>query len=386
LMAIVPTTIGDIPAGITPATTYNRCGYALVALLMIEALSARRPGRGRDEFIGGLSTGIVLGTLLFLKISFFMGAGFLLLALAPLRKQTRGRWYGIAAASGITVLAFAWYLRFDLAAMYNDLLTVAHTKHVKLGGYLAKDVIVSACPFLLFTDLISRTAASRWDRNAIQLAGLGVCLAGFFFLLTSWQFYGLPLNSVMAILLLDRTVPESAPVTPVPGLRFSILLLGSFFALIYIGSEAAGLNYALSEKLKQTPHTGFTAPTLVGFNSTVEHDYVEYVNEGCNLLQLHRRPEDTVLSLNFTNPFSFALRMKPPSQGTTWLQYGTDFDDVHGPAPERIFGDASLVMLPKIFSDGTLPDTVPRIYGPFLKQHYALAAESPNWWLYRRKV
>jgi hypothetical protein len=383
LMAIVPTTIGDIPAGITPATTYNRCGYALVALLMIEALSARRSGRERDEFIGGLSTGLALGILLFLKISFFMGAGFLLLALAPVRKQTRERWYGIAAALGITVLAFAWYLRFDLAAVYNDLRTVAHTKRVIVGGYLLKDVIVSACPFLLFTQLISRTAASRWDRNAIQLAGLGVCLVGFFLLLTSWQFYALPLNSIMAILLLDRTVPESAPVTPVPGLRFSILLLGSFFALIYIGSEAAGLNYALSQKLNQTPHTGFTAPALAGFNSTVERDYVEYVNEGCNLLQLHRRPQDTVLSLNFTNPFSFALGMKPPSQGTTWLQYRNDFDD-HGPPAERIFGDASLVMLPKLFSDGTLPDTVPRIYGPYLKQHYAVAAESPNWWLYRQ--
>jgi hypothetical protein len=391
LMAIVPTTIGDIPAGITPATTYNRCGYALVALLMIEAMAvrpgvARRSGRGRDEFIGGLSTGLVLGILLFLKISFFLGAGLLIVALAPLRRQTRERWYGMAAALGGTVLAFTWYLRFDLAAVYNDLRTVAQTKHVKLGGYLAKDVIVSACPFLLFTQLISRVEVSRWDRNAVRIAGLGVCLAGFFLLLTSWQFYGLPLNSIMAILLLDRAVPKSTPVTSVPLLRFSILLLGSFFALIYIGSEAAGLNYALSEKLNQTPHTSFTAPTLVGFNSTVERDYVEYVNEGCNLLQLHRQPHDTVLSLNFTNPFSFALGMKPPSQGTTWLQYGTDFDDVHGPAPERIFGDASLVMLPKIFSDGTLPDTVPRIYGPFLKQHYALAAESPNWWLYRRKV
>jgi hypothetical protein len=386
LMAIVPTTIGSSPQGITPATTYNRCGYALVALLMIEAMAARRPTRERDEFSGGLSTGFILGTLLFLKISFFMGAGLLIVALAPLRKQTRERWYGIGAALGVTVLAFAWYLRFDLAAMYNDLRTVAHTKHVMLGGYLARDLVINAFPLLLFAYLISRTETSRWDRNAIRIAALGVCLAGFFLLLTSWQFYSLPLNSVMAILLLDRAVPASARVTPAPGLRFSLLLLGSFFAVIYIGSEVTGLNYALSEKLHATtPHTGFTAPTLAGFNSTVEHDYVEYVNEGCNLLNLHRRPDDTVLSLNFTNPFSFGLGMKPPAGGTTWLQYGNDFDD-HGPPAERIFGDASLVMLPKIFSDGTLPDTLPRIYGPFLKQHYALAAESPNWWLYRRKV
>jgi hypothetical protein len=385
LMAIVPTTIGSAPQGVTPATTYNRCGYALVALLMIEAAAARRPDRRQDEFRGGLSTGLILGILLFLKISFFLGAGLLIVALAPMRKQTRERWYGMAAAFGLTVLAFAWYLRFDLAAMYNDLRTVAHTKHVMLGGYLARDLVINALPLLLFTQLISRTEESRWNRNAIRIAGLGVCLAGFFLLLTSWQFYSLPLNSILAILLLDRVVPESVHVTPVPGLRFSLLLLGSFFALIYIGSDAIGLKYALSEKLNGTRHTDFTATALAGFNSTVEHDYVEYVNEGCNLLNLRRRRDDTVLSLNFTHPFSFALGMKPPAGGTTWLQYGNDFDD-HGPPAERIFGDASLVMLPKIFSDGTLPDTLPRIYGPYLKQHYALDAESPNWWLYRRKV
>jgi hypothetical protein len=385
LMAIVPNTIGSSPQGVTPATTYNRCGYALVALLMIEAMASRQAGRKRDEFLGGISTGVVLGILLFLKISFFLGAGLLIVALAPLRKQTKERWYGIGAAFGLTVLAFACYLRFDLAAMYNDLRTVAHTKHVMLGGYLARDIVINAFPLLLFAHLISRTEASRWNRNAVRIAALGVCLAGFFLLLTSWQFYSLPLNSIMAILLLDRAVPESTQVKPAPGLRFSLLLLGSFFALIYIGSEATGLNYALWQKLNGTPHTNFTAPALAGFNSTVEHDYVEYVNEGCDLLKLQRRPDDTVLSLNFTNPFSFALGMKPPAEGTTWLQYGNDFDD-HGPPAERIFGDASLVMLPKIFSDGTLPDTLPRIYGPFLKQHYALAAESPNWWLYRRKI
>ena len=42
-------------------------------------------------------------------------------------------------------------------------------------------------------------------------------------------------------------------------------------------------------------------------------------------------------------------------------------------------------MLPKLFSDKTLSDSIPRLYEPFLKQHYTLDAESLNWWLYRRK-
>jgi hypothetical protein len=383
LMAIVPTTIGDSPAGITPATTYNRCGYALVALLMIEASAACRSERKRGELWGGLSTGLVVGTLLFLKVSFFMAAVFLLAALLPLREQSKERWYGMVTAFCVTVVAFACYLRFDLAAMYHDLRTVAHAKHVMVGWYLAKDIAVYAVPFLLLACLVARGAVSLWDRNAIRLAGLGVCLAGFFLLLTSWQFFSLPLDTVMAILLVERATPESAPPPGWPQPRLAVLLLGVFFAISYITSEAAGLKYAVTQKLHQIPHTSFTAPSLAGFNSTVERDYVEYVNEGCDLLNRHRQGRDSVLALNFTNPFSFALGMKPPSGGTTWLQYGTDFDEA-GPPPERIFGDASLVMLPKLFSDYTLPNTVPRIYEPFLKKHYTLDAESLNWWLYKR--
>lgn len=385
LLAIVPTTVGDSAQGITPATTYNRCGYALVALLMIEAVAARRPERGRAELWGGASTGLVLGALLFLKISFFMGAGFLLMVLMPLRKQARERWLGIGGAFALTVLAFAWYLRFDLAAVFIDLRTVAHTKHVMLGWYLLRDVIVNATPFLIFVHLISQNASSQWDRKMIRLAGLGVCLAGFFLLLTSWQFYTLPLDSLMVVLLLDRNILTASSRTPAVAMRYSAWLLGGLFALNFIGSHALALEFALSQKLKPEPYASFTAPVLSGFNSPVERDYVKYVNDGCDLLNDQRRPQDSVISLNFSNPFSFALGIKPPLGGTTWLQYGTNFDDLHGPSPERVFGNATLVMLPKVFSDLTLPETVPRIYGPFLKQHYALAAESASWWLYRRK-
>ena len=384
LLAIVPTTVGDSAQGITPATTYNRCGYALVALLMIESIAARKPGGASGEFWGGASTGLVLGTLLFLKISFFMGAGFLLVVLVPLRRQTRGRWLGIGAAFALTVLAFAWYLRFDLAAVFNDLRTVAHTKHVMLGWYLLRDVIVNAAPFLIFVYLISQNMPSQWDRKMLRLAGLGVCLAGFFLLLTSWQFYTLPLDSVMVVLLLDRAIPDAASGTPRVALPISALLLGSLFAVNFVGSHALALEFAVSQKLQPQAYTGFTAPVLAGFNSTVERDYVKYVNEGCDLLNRYRKPGESVISLNFSNPFSFALGMKPSLGGTTWLQYGTNFDDTHGPSAERVFGNSTLVMLPKVFSDLTLPETVPRIYGPFLKRHYVLAAESASWRLYRR--
>ncbi len=412
LTAIVPTTIGDASTWITPGMTYNRFGYALVALLMIESSCACQPERPGDESWGGVSeswggvseswggvseswggvseswggasTGLLLGLLLFLKVSYFLGAGFLLVALVPLKKQTRARWYGMAAAFAVVALAFAWYLRFDLPAVYNDLRIVAHAKQVTLGEYVVKDLLVSAVPFLFFAQLVAQSGASRGERNAMRIAGLAVCVTGLFLLITSWQFFGLPLNCVMAILLVDRVVAKTGGSQPLPAPRFLVLLFGCFFAFTYIVSEASGLNYAWRQKFHPAEYTTFTTPQLAGFNTPVEGDYFEYVKEGYGLLNQHRQARDTVTSLDFTNPFSFGLGMKPPAGGATWLQYGTNFDDA-GPSPQRIFGDASLVMLPKLFSDKTLADSVPRLYGPYLKQHYALEAESLNWWLYRRR-
>ncbi len=158
-----------------------------------------------------------------------------------------------------------------------------------------------------------------------------MCSIGFFLLVTSWQFFGLPLGAVMTILLVDRVMP---------GLRPSVQVLAAYLTVPYLASEALGLGYALSQKLEQTAHSSFTAPPLEGFTST-EQAYVEHVNEGCDLLNRNREPLDTVAALNFSNPFPHALGMHPSPGGTTWLQYRTNFDEA-GPPAERIFGDASL--------------------------------------------
>lgn len=158
LMAIVPTVIGGSSTAITPGAIYNRFGYALTALLMIESM--RRPERGIARIFGGISSGLILGILLFLKISFFVGAVGLLLALAPLKKQVLDRWRGIALAFAGTVLGFSWYLRFDLVAMYSDLRTVAHAKHVMLGWHLAGDAVAYAFPFLLLIHWITKSRPS----------------------------------------------------------------------------------------------------------------------------------------------------------------------------------------------------------------------------------
>lgn len=76
---------------------------------------------------------------------------------------------------------------------------------------------------------------------------------------------------------------------------------------------------------------------------------------------------------------------RPPARGgSLWLYYQDNFNEIVGLPPERIFGDAELVMVPKdIWDPGRFAHTL-RFYGPYLETHYGRVAESLCWVLHRR--
>ena len=43
--------------------------------------------------------------------------------------------------------------------------------------------------------------------------------------------------------------------------------------------------------------------------------------------------------------------MPPARGGTTGLQFNTNFSDAHHPAPEWLIGHATLVMVPRVYTD-----------------------------------
>jgi hypothetical protein len=127
----------------------------------------------------------------------------------------------------------------------------------------------------------------------------------------------------------------------------------------------------------------FHSPKLSGFRE-LEPGYLAMVNEGIDLVKKHRRPAETVASLDFSNPFSYALGITPAGGGTSAaLLYQTTFDEEHNLPPEYLFGHASLVMVPVVFSEPTLQDNIPLIYGPYLYSHFQVIDQTPGWRLYR---
>ena len=110
------------------------------------------------------------------------------------------------------------------------------------------------------------------------------------------------------------------------------------------------------------------------------------MNDGVQLLQRESRPEETIITIDMTNPFSYALERPPADAGIESPTYNFNIDDQHRPSDDRFFGNANIVMLPKRPAIDT--KYFVGFYDAYktpLHQRYELAAQSELWWMFRRK-
>jgi hypothetical protein len=387
LLAISPSTIGEPVIRTTPATMYNRFGYCMVALAILEAALQRNPSSPAAELAGGFSTGAITAFFLFLKISYFLWMGPLVLLLIPARPQTLRRWIGLAAGFAVALLPFLIYDHGTLMPMINDLRIVGGAKHIQWRWYLIEALYYSVVPlaiFILLAVALLWQEGSRHLARQVSLTGAAVILSGGFLLLTNYQRNQLPLDAIGAILIL-HLVNFRAPSSVYPWIRGILTLWGTWIILISLSADGAGLVAAAKNKISAAhdPRAQFHSARLAGFTS-LEYDYVRIVNDGLSLVEQYRQPGDTVMSMDFSNPFSFGLGMPPALGGTTGLQFNTNFSDAHHPTPEWLIGHAKLVIVPRVYTDGSLQESMPRIYGPYLDAHYHVAGQSAEWKLYRQ--
>lgn len=393
LLSINPSCVGEPPPS-TSCMPYNRYGYALVALLLVESMDSTKSDAAsaralrRTELAGGVSTGAILALLLFLKISYFVGATALTAALIPCRKQTRERWTGIFCGFLPVFLIFWCYLDFSLTPMWNDFRMVAAAKPARMSWYIFDNLYLSVAfylAFLLAASGVLSSGGTKPSARAVRIAGVAVCLVGIFLLATNFQFYGLPLSAFMTILVLKRIGAQPLTAGSAAWKPAALLVWGSLLVAASLSYEAMGLGFGAFQKQawEETPHSAFRAPVLAGFRS-YQRSYVDLVNDGLALVNQYRRPDDTIMSLDFSNPFSYALGMLPAPGGATTLHYRGNFTDEHHPAPDRLFGQASLVMVPVVPSEAGLTSSIPRVYGPYLAVHFHRIGESPGWRIFRR--
>lgn len=400
-LVATPYPLGGSPFASSHAMTYNRYGYALVGLILIETF---KPSRGvNTELMGGISTGAALGLTLFLKASYFLiGAGAIgIVSLLVWRIRLR-RFLSLIVGFSFVSFCMLAYLHFDLAAMIKDLRMAAGARSESLTPEIPIWVMLAHMSVLLGVVLFASVAAISLGRND-RLRGMRLpVLAAFMFLVdvgllsSNAQHDSLAACAIFAILVVNEITEDQhgGPKSFRPYYA-AVLCLGALLFIPQFISDLAGLGYGVWKKERPSTPAAvlrFTSPNLKplllydGANPRSNgRNYTTYVNDGVALLERETRPNELVQTMDMTNPFPYAMERRPPRGGIAAMAYNYTISDSHRPTDEAYFGDADIVMVPKHPAQDDIYYTgFWKAYEPGLHQRFKLAAESDWWWMYRR--
>jgi hypothetical protein len=405
LLAAAPFPLGNTFWSTSFGMKHNRYEFALTGLVLLECFLDSGAGAGKRQFAGGLSSGLAGGLLLFLKISYGLVALGLIVVSMVFRPREWRRMAGVAAGMGAVGIPMLAYLRFDVCALVGEYRLLAAVRGGDLGfSTIAHRLYQDRFEVLLLavlTLLVSSLPGVRMKRRVELLTSTALVLgAGVLLLLTNTQWSMYPLNSMMALILINEVVrlrPFCPPLAVAP-----LLAMGALIVAVPLTLDAAGLAAAVEDKLVHRNVTVAGGYRLEGDHMAAleffearevseswgQNDngrpFVEFTNEGLALLREHTGPEETVRGMGMSNPFSYGL-LRPPSRGGSVVIAASDVSLSAVPPLDRLVGDADILLIPK-FPDldrAALRIVIER-YPELLGTLYSEVTESAHWKLYRR--
>jgi hypothetical protein len=394
----------------TYAMFYNRLSYSLLAIVVVEGFAPLYvKQQTRTQYLmGGLSSGIAVSILFFLKISYFgVGLGVLAVSLA-VAIRNRERFAGISAGAAVVFLPMFAYLRFDASAVLSDLVATAKGRS---SGVLVRQFrllfdaelpTVLAIAGLLAAELSHSPERSRVAVRCLIMTVVVLC-ADLALCATNQQPPRFPLTAVVTLLLVNEATLYARHL-PAAALRSSALMLsaligwGTIHSVSYFANDAAGLVIAAglaAERGELEDATTIDAPHLRGLLFLPDDNalrlangrfYTDFVNDGLALIKKHSGPRDSVVVLGFTNPFSYALLRPPARGGSPFWGLNNNYSERSIPGTDKLIGDAAVVMIPKdkgLYWKSAAP-LLERECKPVLDKNFRLTGETNIWRMYIR--
>ena len=350
---------------------YNRYGYALLGLVLIECFQ-RKEGEERDagEMLGGISTGAIVAIALFLKASYFVISLPLIAASFFFRKPSFKRILGLALGFCIVLFAMLAYLRFDIRTVVEAFWMAAGARSKAVYLSILDFQLISQMPFLLAAIAIlifgtrhTNPVGSWLDNHQWLIWTLLVFVSDSLLMFSNLQLIAMPLLGVFAILIANRVTAERQRLpamearTELPRHVF-LLALCALLVVPQLASDLVGLANGVFQKAHPSATIGqvrFTEPHLAPLilydgdphkeaNGSV---YTNYVNDGVTLLRKHCNASDRVLTMDMVNPFPYALKWRPPKGGIAAIAFNYTLSAQFRPSFDAYFGDATVVLLPK---------------------------------------
>jgi putative flippase GtrA len=392
---------------------YNRVGYALVFLVMLEALyvsSSWRPASATapfDRLWGGISTGAAIICLALLKVSFVVPAIVLLVTGAVLCGTSRRHLLGIGVGGLLVVVVAVLFLDFRPAPWLSDMVQLGRARSESpveaMRGVVrheAATLVAFLAAAICTASIVARSTAvaRRYLTATVIIAGADLyCLA------TNTQTSDLPLSvfwCVLGLLLVTSrlTTAESEYAPP----RWYVaagaaIALFCVLSVPLLGKDAMSLADAAYVSTIKRPvgapridSVRLSSWKIEDWHGDAQFDYangrqlVAITDDGLQLLRRLTVPDESIGSLSFTNRFSFALGRPPAQGGAPWVHVGNNFSLKHPPPVEEILGKPDVLMVQRFASppDGSL--SLLKVYPSVLESDYERVGSSRYWTLYRR--
>ena len=371
LLVVAPFAIGWGALNYSYGMLYNRFGYALLGIVLLECVTGEL----------GVSTGAACVLLASLKMSYAVAAVPFVLFSWPFQRRRLG---GLAIGGVVAAVVVLAYLRFDVGDMYRDLTLAERSRAWSFREMLSVGFgvgsVLEAVPLLLLGVLVG-------GRRAIGLAVLTFAVGGFL-IATNHQPSGEPLVGYAALAMVSGVAwkkaslgagrrPGGLPHIALAGICVAPLMVQSIVSVGGAAIERRGGGIVF-EPVSQSVTTETGGPA-----------YQAVVDDGLDLLRRRTGPQDGVRTMDMLNPFNYLLRRPSPFGGMATAAWNYMFSEQAHIPPDRYFGTARFVMQRKYdpkAGDYTIENPniagLEQLYGPTLRERYALIEETAHWRLY----
>jgi hypothetical protein len=383
---------------------YNRWGWAL---LLPVAMRAALPG-GRPEWFSSAATGLAIGLLLLLKITYGLAAIGIFLVVAVL-ESSRWREIGAVAVSvlisiGLMDLASGGQIR----AYLGDIVLAGQMSGngLRLPKLLALLPTFGAyalgCVLLTSAARLRNDPSSRWWADwRVLIAALAVGGSGVVVLMQNHYW-----TEAVTLWLMPLIVAERGGIfTKIAGVPRGVWTrqaewIGAI-ALVTLAMPAIDAGFILAQKVQLQRKSYLAAPFQdTAFEGLAIDERYQPVRDrkciertcfdmrrlasGAKLLARYCPAYRTsaVLAFNFSNPFPALLNSASPRHMPIWLHPERSFSrNVHTPG-RILFSDVSCVI---VALDDTVAAALEDIYGQELRQSFDPVANDGNWQLWARR-
>lgn len=409
LFTVVPLGIDSPPEMITTAMFYNRLGWTALTFVLLFYLEPRQ----RFPQMAWLDAIFLSGLLLF---AFYLKVSYALVGLAFVSLLIFDSPYSRNVCLKALVIIIGVILASEAAFGFHgeyiqDIRDTLKASGANRGSMIPK-LFANIREYLmaLLAIALAYTAVSKRWNYIIFMAF--VTASGLVIIDQNTHHRGIiTLIAVFAISqeICRRRLEESSADEVALHMGFkSLACLGLLLAfvvqpIVYSWTAAAMIRSAVVSRTNTLPRgldgivfSFYENPLVKGANlnkskgnrefaeMNAGREYISSLLDGSEILEISGTSGKSVITLDFVNPFSFILGMKPAAGDHTCVHYGRTMNDGAAPSAESFLGRADYVMVPLKPKTPPTADFLWRTYQPYIESNFERTATSEFWVLWKR--